>query len=214
MVVERLVVKRHAATQTEEAVEAGRALAGPPQPGLVLVFSAGRPLTLAIACGDEPIDLGREAPALATLADPLLSRRHARVSFADDRFTVHDLGSRNGTTVDGERVAGVHTSDDARVLRVGSTIALFCHDIRAFAGGVAVGPDVIMGPRLRGAWDAIGRAARAGSVLHVSGESGVGKELAARAFHHAGANAGGPFVAVNCAAIPEGVAERLLFGAR
>src|SRR6185295_16813510 len=39
-------------------------------------------------------------------------------------------------------------------------------------------------------------------------------ELAARLYHEAGARSGGPFVAVNCAAIPEGVAERLLFGSK
>ncbi len=42
---------------------------------------------------------------------------------------------------------------------------------------------------------------------------GTGKELVAQTFHRAGPHARGPFVAVNCAAIPESVAERLLFGA-
>jgi DNA-binding NtrC family response regulator len=61
---------------------------------------------------------------------------------------------------------------------------------------------------------AIARAAQFGSALHISGESGAGKEGAARSFHAAGSHARGPFVAVNCASIPEGIAERLLFGAR
>jgi transcriptional regulator with PAS, ATPase and Fis domain len=72
----------------------------------------------------------------------------------------------------------------------------------------------ILGPRLRAAWSEVERAARHGDVLLVSGESGVGKELAARAFHDASAHHAGPFVGVNCAAIPEGLAERLLFGAK
>jgi transcriptional regulator with GAF, ATPase, and Fis domain len=46
------------------------------------------------------------------------------------------------------------------------------------------------------------------------GETGTGKELAARTFHSYGPHAKGPLVAVNCAAIPEGLAERLLFGAK
>ena len=53
-----------------------------------------------------------------------------------------------------------------------------------------------------------------GDTLLVHGEPGSGKELAARVYHEAGPRRAGPFVAVNCAAIPEGVAERLLFGAK
>lgn len=48
--------------------------------------------------------------------------------------------------------------------------------------------------------------------LIIEGESGVGKEIFTRAFHNSGPRRQGPFIAVNCAAIPEGLIESELFG--
>ncbi len=56
------------------------------------------------------------------------------------------------------------------------------------------------------------RVAVAGTDILLVGESGTGKELAARRIHFAGRAAAGPFVPVNCAAIPESLAESELFG--
>ncbi len=56
------------------------------------------------------------------------------------------------------------------------------------------------------------RAARSSIPVLVLGESGVGKELIARAVHGASERAGKPFVAVNCGAIPENLVESILFG--
>ena|GEM_PF-194320 len=66
--------------------------------------------------------------------------------------------------------------------------------------------------QIRVAKDLAERAARSGSTVLLLGESGVGKEVFARAIHSASSRRGGPFVSVNCAAIPDNLMEAELFG--
>jgi two-component system response regulator PilR (NtrC family) len=75
------------------------------------------------------------------------------------------------------------------------------------------------GPRLIGHSNAMAslrelaaRVARSQAPVHITGESGTGKELVARMIHDSGARADGPFVAVNCGAIPSELMESELFG--
>jgi two-component system response regulator PilR (NtrC family) len=77
----------------------------------------------------------------------------------------------------------------------------------------------LQGPRLLGSStvmeqlrDMIGRVARSQAPVHICGESGTGKELVARMIHECGARHEGPFVAVNCGAIPTELMESELFG--
>src|SRR5206468_480968 len=74
--------------------------------------------------------------------------------------------------------------------------------------------DAIIGrcPAMQEVYKAIGRVADQDVTVLISGESGTGKELVARAIYHHSKRAAGPFLAINCAAIPENLLESELFG--
>jgi DNA-binding NtrC family response regulator len=94
-----------------------------------------------------------------------------------------------------------------------------CHKVSARMGGASAPlpsetAESIVGEsaRMLDAFKTIARVSKSSATVLIRGESGTGKELVARTIHERSARARGPFVAVNCAAIPENLLESELFG--
>ncbi len=187
--------------------------------GLILAFAdQGRRGPERLLLPTDGITLGRGVNAFAggALLDDRLSRRHAEV-VPDGKggWIVRDLGSRNGTFVRDRKVGdeGAHLSQ-GDVLRLGNTLLVF----RSLATDAAQ-PDQVL-PGLVGSSDAMARvggtvravAPHASSVL-ITGATGTGKEVVARAIH-ALSGRRGSFVAMNCGAVAEGLLASELFGHR
>jgi transcriptional regulator with GAF, ATPase, and Fis domain len=205
--------------ETSETTERERK-ASAPVPGALLVFTGGKPTCIASRLPDgQPFTMGRGGFGGA-LDDAKTSRAHVRITRRVARFVVEDAGSRNGTTLDGVRLQAPREVGAGAVVRIGQSLVLVVDDALPFERPRPFEREgAVVGPALDRAYAIITRAAAAGETVLLRGETGSGKELAARVFHESagrggGAGRAGPFVAVNCAAIPLGVAERLLFGAK
>jgi transcriptional regulator with GAF, ATPase, and Fis domain len=187
---------------------------GVPVPGAVLISIQGRPVCAVFDLKDGRLVIGRDTLGNVP-PDPLMSRTHVELRLHHESFSVRDLGSRNGTFVDGSQVHGHIEAPRFRYLRAGSSFFLLCQDVRPVRSlGIGRVGDMILGPSLATPWRTIARLACAGSNMFLHGESGAGKERAVQAFHAFGLRSARPLVAVNCGAIPEGMAERLLFGTK
>ncbi|HVK78134.1 MAG TPA: sigma 54-interacting transcriptional regulator [Kofleriaceae bacterium] len=170
----------------------------------------------ACRLGERAIVVGTDRGVDLALSDDRVSGRHARVGPADDgRFTVEDLDSTNGTWYEGSRVAEVRLAPGATV-RVGRTalriepeaqpLDVAPSQSRRF--GELVGESLAM----REVFAVLERVAAADVTVLVEGETGTGKELVARALHDASPRRPGPFVAVDCGALPENLLDSELFG--
>ena len=187
-------------------------------PVCLLVSGPTEVRTELLARGAKVV-LGRAQDATIPIDDASVSRHHVRLTYAD-RLTVADLGSRNGTRVDGNPIA----PDQEVPIGIGSVIVLGAVTVvvqpTAGLGPPATDPSTVRlsrGGLVRDA--AMIRLVQlldvvAPSMLNVLllGETGVGKEVLAEELHARSRRADGPFVKLNCAAIPEAMLEAELFG--
>jgi len=173
----------------------------------------------ALAVGRGRADAQPSAGELM-LEDPLVSGRHARIARVGTGFQLEDLGSKNGTFLEADRLAGapVALNEGARLF-IGNHLFVFRRisalDVEALdeERRAPLGPVATGSPALARICHKLRRLASSGGELFLAGETGVGKEVYARAAHAASGRSGA-FVAINCAALPRELVESELFGYR
>ena len=200
---------------------------GTDEPRLQLVVFAGEELRIIDLPPVGTLTIGRGDECAVRIDDPSVSRNHAILHLAP-KLTIEDLGSVNGTLVRG-RASSQSAADTLNVrqllarkadlavgdtLLFGTAIVVVRHapapDVADLAG---IGPDfVVRDPRMQAVFDQAARAAPTPINVLLLGETGVGKEVLARAIHARSARAGGPFIGINCAALSDTLLESELFG--
>jgi DNA-binding NtrC family response regulator len=159
--------------------------------------------------------IGTERTCDVVLTDPWVSRRHCTLSPTPQGFAISDLGSKNGTVIDGVAVTKV-VAPPGVAIRIGKTLIQLMpadevidippSESEHFGG--LYGASTTM----RQVFAMLERAARTNAPVLFLGESGTGKELMARGVHDASPRRDGPFVVFDCGAATDNLIESDLFG--
>jgi hypothetical protein len=140
---------------------------------LVAVWSGAAPVFREIAADGDGWLLGRDTEGIG---DGRVSRRHCRVTRETDGWKIADLGSANGTYVDGARIDGVVRRHEVTVIQLGRTLVVPLAMAPDVPRSMARTAEAFVGPGLYPAWAATAEAATAGRHLFMIGPRGCGFE--------------------------------------
>jgi transcriptional regulator with PAS, ATPase and Fis domain len=170
---------------------------------LDLVVVDGPSRGLRVSVSDGLARVGTAPGSHLRLDDPTVSRVHCEIRVRPDAIIIKDCGSTNGTHVADVRVHEAELQPGALV-RVGDTA--FRIEASGGKSSVEISDSTSFG-------ELVGSSLDMRQVYAIlEGETGTGKDVAARSLHARSSRADGPFVPVDCGAIPENLIESELFG--
>ncbi len=163
----------------------------------------------------DSFSIGADLHNDLVLDDSTVSRRHCEIVLNEEGYAIHDLGSTNGTWVQGVRIKQAFL-DEGTELQLGSTRLVFCplpetmeyrlSEKHAF--GNLLGRSTAM----RRVFHLGERYAPTDSTVMIEGETGTGKEVLAEEIHRHSLRADKPFIVIDCASLAQDLVASELFG--
>jgi transcriptional regulator with PAS, ATPase and Fis domain len=165
--------------------------------------------------GPAGIFIGSGTGCDLRLSDPRVSRRHLELRAEEGGVRAVDRASLNGTFLGSARVHDLLLVESTTLHLGGTTIAVDLLaeplDVR-FSSRTRFGDAIAHSQSMRHVFSLLEQAARGDVTVLLEGESGTGKEVLAHGVHAESARRDGPFVVVDCGAMPENLVESELFG--
>jgi transcriptional regulator with AAA-type ATPase domain len=191
----------------EPTTEASANIRVPPTRFCLLIGRGGD--VRRIVVGESLLEIGRGSESDVIVPDASVSQRHLRLEPCEAGLGLRDLGSRNGTFVNGVRVHTAMVTEGA-VVRIGRTDLRLTG--RVDEGSTTTPTIVAESSSMLAVLGDVQRHAKLSWPVLVVGESGTGKEGLALALHEGGPRRAKRFVAVNAGGLPRELVESELFG--
>ncbi|HWE29555.1 MAG TPA: sigma 54-interacting transcriptional regulator, partial [Polyangia bacterium] len=164
---------------------------------------------------NKPVTFGSAPACDLVLSDKTVSRRHATALLENNEVLVRDLGSTNGSFIQGSRFKEITVGFGAEI-KLGRTVIKFLPEEEAVEPaeaesdnfGQLVGRDV----KMRRLFALLADISPNDATVLIEGETGTGKELIAEEIHNHSKRDKGPIVVFDCGAVPRELIESALFG--
>ena len=149
------------------------------------------------------------------LEDSTVSRRHCEIELIPDGYSIRDLGSTNGTYVQGVRIKSAFL-DEGTEFQLGSTRLVFCpmQEMMEYkvSSKTAFGGLLGVSVPMRRVFHIAERYAKTDSTMMIEGETGTGKEVLAEEIHRHSDRRSKPFIVIDCASLAKDLVASELFG--
>jgi DNA-binding NtrC family response regulator len=185
------------------------------RPGGTFLVIKGPDRGEQVSLSGKPVTFGSAPACDLVLTDKTVSRRHATALLENGEVLVRDLGSTNGSFIQGSRFKEITVGFGAEI-KLGRTVIKFLPEeeivepveSEADTFGQLVGRD----QKMRRMFGLLNDIAPNDATVLIEGETGTGKELIAEELHNHSKRAKGPFVVFDCGAVPRELIESALFG--
>ncbi|MFQ5589167.1 MAG: sigma 54-interacting transcriptional regulator [Nitrospiria bacterium] len=177
-----------------------------------LVVTSGPDEGKRISIGEKILLIGRSTRGDLSLSDKTVSNFHLEVEAGSTGVHIRDMGSTNGTRVDGQKIQSLVVELGSEIQMGNTTLKIFIEEETTPALPPALGSLVGKSLKMQEVYQWIRKGAKGDTAILIQGETGCGKEVVAREIHRLSERSNAPLITIDCSAIPKDLIESELFG--
>ncbi len=177
-----------------------------------LVVTSGPDEGKRLPIGEKMLMIGRSTRGDLTLSDKTVSNFHLEIESGSTGIHVRDMGSTNGTRVDGQKIQSLILEIGSEIQIGNTSLKVFIEEETTPVPPPALGSLVGKSPKMQAVYQLVRKGAKGDPPILIQGETGCGKEVVAKEIHRLSDRSSAQLVTIDCSAIPKDLIESELFG--